>query len=131
MIALDSCIFIYILDKNPEFFKKARDLLGGLDEGSAMASALIYTETLAGLTGDSFKAGEGMLDALSDHIKIAPLDTEVAVLAARLRAENGNGLKTADAIHIATALQHGANEFVTNGLRLSKLAVPGLKICLL
>lgn len=46
--------------------------------------------------------------------------------AARLRANHG--LRPLDALHVATALEHGCAELWTADARLSKAAVPGLAI---
>ena len=50
------------------------------------------------------------------------LDRDVYDLAIRLRADR-RGLKTPDALHLATALRHGCAEFWTSDLDLAKVPV--------
>jgi predicted nucleic acid-binding protein len=54
-------------------------------------------------------------------VEVLRVDREVFRQAARLRADFA-GLKTPDAIHLATALQHRCNEFWTNDGRLNHVA---------
>ena len=60
-----------------------------------------------------------------------PLDIEVAILAARLRANNWKKLSLQDSIHLASALRVRADVFVTNDKDLLDMAVGRLKIRLL
>jgi predicted nucleic acid-binding protein len=53
------------------------------------------------------------------HLEIIPLSTAIASDAARLRADHG--IRTPDAIHLATAIDHGAAGFITNDIKLQRL----------
>jgi uncharacterized protein len=52
---------------------------------------------------------------------VLPIEREVFRRAAQLRADFA-GLKTPDAIHLATALHYGSDEFWTNDNRLNHIA---------
>lgn len=57
-------------------------------------------------------------DALFSQLDRALLCTEVFDLAAEFRASHG--LRTPDAIHLASAVFNGCDEFWTNDLRLAR-----------
>lgn len=63
----------------------------------------------------------------SSDVQLIPVTTVILERAAQLRA--ANGLKTPDAIHAATALEHGCTLFVTNDATFRR--VPGLPITIL
>jgi predicted nucleic acid-binding protein len=54
-------------------------------------------------------------------LNVLPVTRDVLMKAAQLRAANPS-LKLPDAIHAATALQHGCTTFVTNDSRFTALA---------
>lgn len=60
------------------------------------------------------------------YLATLPMTSEVYHEAARIRAEFG--IKTPDALHLATAKLHGCHQFYTNDFRLAatadKLSVP-------
>jgi predicted nucleic acid-binding protein len=60
-----------------------------------------------------------------------PADLDVMIRAGHLRGKFGGKLHTPDAIHLATAMQQGADLFVTNDRVLAQLSLDGLQICLL
>lgn len=128
MLALDSNVFIYILDKHPVFFDAARAVLDEAANETIVISTLVYTESLAKLSGRVFTEARQALDALCQRgrMQIVAIDVDLAVAAARLRSRYQ--LKTPDAIHIATALQCGASALITNDLSLTKLTLDGLAI---
>lgn len=74
--------------------------------------------------GDTKALGE--LDAILRFMTRLALTDEVYERAALVRASTG--LKTPDAIHIATALEHGCAELWTADARLARATVPGLLI---
>jgi len=56
-----------------------------------------------------------------EKVEVLPVERDVFRRAARLRADF-TGLKTPDAIHLATALYHNSDEFWTNDSRLNHIA---------
>lgn len=74
------------------------------------------------------RACEAFLGALPG-LEIYPVDGKVAKEGARLRARYA--LRTPDALHLATALVHGATAFLTNDREFRKAQGCGLEILLL
>lgn len=124
MIAFDSCILIYVLESNPEFAGAARDVFLDIERQGGVCSSLVVTESLHG----SISSLSQLVPLQSPTIRVAPVTTQVAELAGRLRI--AHRLKTADAIHIATALEAGAKIFVTNDAGLTKKKL-GIEVKLL
>ena len=82
------------------------------DQIAVPASAL--AESLVAPARD----GEPLITAVCEFIERLPLlivelDSDVALVAARLRARHGQKLKLPDALVVATALRHGADVLVT------------------
>lgn len=134
-VALDSNIFVYALDPQSAWNLPAVTIFKQLEAGTmtGVASVLALSEVLTYPFMKSQVLGEGaqlFMEGLLglDYIST---DAEVAIRAARLRAQHGRKLDTPDAIHLATAEIAGAEYFVTNDHALQRLAPAGLKIHLL
>ena len=129
IVGLDANVFIYTLEGHPVFGQAASQLLRAVANGSVKttASELVYLEVLSGknietadqeLHAQTFLAGIGM----AYH----PIDRQLLIKAAGLRRKHG--LRSPDAIHLASAVATGATYFVTNDHGLLKKSVPGLRI---
>lgn len=133
IVALDTVILIYFLEKHPTYYPAVEQLFRRIEEGRL--SAVMATLVLSELLVPAYRAGEveraqkvtRILENFP-HLEIVPLTSEIAADAARLRARYG--IRTPDAIHAATALAAGAACLVTNDQGLTRLA-PELKIRLL
>jgi predicted nucleic acid-binding protein len=116
MIALDSNVLIYFLEKNPSFFEAAKNLFIPVLAGdvSACMSVLTITEIIAGSSPDA------NLEIL-DHVNLVvqPINKEIAHMAGVIRLQYH--LKAPDALRLATALYCKANMFYTNDAQLAKL----------
>lgn len=125
MIAIDSNIFIYWLERNPEFYDASANLIKQVYSGelAASCSTLVLTE----IHNDSSQTMEAVLKL--PNLFITPVTKEVAEQAGQLRVKYG--LKTIDAVHAASAISSGATTLVTNDVPLSKKKLPGLTISLL
>ena len=125
MIALDSNIFIYWLERNPEFYKASAAVIKQVYSGDQVASCsvLVLTEIYNG----SSQTMEALLKL--PNLSIVPTTEEVAELAGKLR--HTYKLKVIDAIHTASALHSGANLMITNDIPFSRKKIPGLTISLL
>ena len=122
--ALDTNIFIYVLEANPDFCDESINLLKYVESGSisAMASELVVLELHSGKTLNESKIKKLQDFIKSTQVKLIPIDTSVLLKAAELRRQHN--LKTPDAIHLATAIIHKCNYFVTNDhllLRMPKI----------
>lgn len=116
-IALDTNILIYHLEDNPAWSDFTTRLFDRIETGrlNAIVSALALHEILTGVHKAGF-GGEARryenLMATFPNLSIVPFDSAIASISAELRARYG--LRTPDAVHIATAIHGGAEAFVTN-----------------
>ena len=124
-IALDTSIFIYHLEAGRVYGEMAAEVFEWLEKSphSAVTSTLTMTELLV----HPYKAGNEVLvnqyyGLLSQfpNLEWAPVDLEIADAAAKLRATHG--LRTPDALQIATAIHRGASAFLTNDNELSRVS---------
>lgn len=130
-IGLDTVSFVYFLERHPAFYRTAKDLFERIEKGTieAVASTLVLTELLvpAFRAEDSSKAKE-VFRLLSHfpHLQLVEVTATIAYDASRIRAETS--LRTPDALHLATAIIHQADWFVTNDKAFSTLPNLPLKI---
>ena len=118
-VYLDSCIAIYLVEEHPAYCAGIEDGLARLN-GIVCCSPLTELECL--VLPLRLKRGdlvEKFTRFFALNIQLAMPDT-VYRDAARLRAEFG--LKTPDALHLATALFHDCSELWTNDDRLAGVA---------
>ena len=117
IVSLDTVTFIYFLEHHPRHYKTARILFHRIELGklSGLMSSLVFAELLV----PAFRAQENdraetitRLLTNFPNLTICPVTTPIASEAARLRA--AFGLRTPNAIHLATALLHKAHGLVTN-----------------
>ncbi|MBC8080169.1 MAG: PIN domain-containing protein [Gorillibacterium sp.] len=123
-IALDTNMFIYVFEQHLEFGEKAKALLEQVENGviSAVASAVSLTEILVKPIREGNLNLEKQYKLLFTHfpnLSIIPIDNSIAERAAYLRGIYG--LKTPDALIVASAIAAGAELFITNDLRLEQV----------
>lgn len=120
VLALDTNIFIYYFQPDPDFGVAAREIFKTLVSGQykALTSIISLIEIM------SFPMDEKFSESLMSHfletpnLSIYELDQLVGLEAARIRRKYG--FRTPDAIQLATAVVYGADVFVTNDKRLKK-----------
>jgi predicted nucleic acid-binding protein len=123
-ISLDTNMFIYVFEQHPEFGEKAKAILEEVENGviSAVASAVSLTEILVKPIREGNLNLEKQYKLLFTHfpnLSIIPIDNSIAERAAYLRGIYG--LKTPDALIVASAIAAGAELFITNDLRLEQV----------
>ena len=125
-IGIDTAIFIYLIEENPEWVDEAAVVFEWLlsSGNSGVTSTLTMTELLVqpyrlGKTElvDQFYA---LLSTYPNLEWVAPT-LEISDLAAQLRAVHG--LRTPDAIQAATAIKYGATAIVSNDAAYSRLTL--------
>jgi predicted nucleic acid-binding protein len=132
-ISLDTVLFIYHLEGAEPYSRFTTKLFTALSQGrfSALASSLVFTELLVRpfelRDEGKIRACEAFLKGLPG-LEVHPVDERVAKEGARLRARYS--LRTPDALHLATALVHGATAFLTNDQEFRKARGCGLEILL-
>jgi predicted nucleic acid-binding protein len=121
-LGLDTAPFIYFTEANPTYVAVCRSVFRAIVEGRiiGITSTLSLTETLAHpiRTGNvTVEAAYRTILLATPMISTLPPTSDVAILAARLRAKHG--LKTPDALQVATAITAGCEAFLTGdkGLR--------------
>jgi predicted nucleic acid-binding protein len=132
-VALDTCVFIYYIEEHPAFLPIVEPVFKAVDRGKlqAVTSDLTLLEVLV----VPYRMGDVRLaekyEALltrSRGLSVVGLSRSLLRGAARIRA--AAGLKTPDAIQVATALAAGCTSLVTadrnipdiGGLRIVDLA---------
>ena len=116
-IAIDTNSFIYLMERNPIFFNVVRELFSSIESGTvyAVSSILLMTEVLTKPLRERDKVLVNRYMAFIGtfpNLELKEVNNKIALKAAKLRA--AYGLKTPDAIFIATAIQEKAKLFVTN-----------------
>ena len=115
-VFIDTAPFIYYLEKNPEYFDKARDLFLYCYENqkSIITSVITIEEYL--VFPYSIKDNELLL-ALGVHI--VDIDRRIAEKAASIRA-NFKNFKGMDSLQLAAAIVYDCDLFLTNDRQLSQ-----------
>lgn len=133
VVLLDTSAFIYFLEGHPRHYAASDRLFTAIADGGlrGLASVLVLTELLVPYyrEGDRrrIRTITSAIHGLP-NLEVVDVTPEIANIAARLRA--GHNLRTPDAIHVATAVEHGADGVVTNDLRLRRLNEEGLRVWL-
>ena len=120
LIALDSNIFIYNLEQNPEFVKLTDKIFTKLASNKlkAVTSIITLTEIL------SYPKTEGVINQLKEDFKSTPnlsifeVDEAIALEAANIRRHYR--FRLPDSIQLATAKLSKAKAFISNDERLKK-----------
>ncbi len=129
IIAYDVSVFIYVFEDNKEFYESSKKALTPLLAGNAKGifSSIGLIELLTGPKkrnrGDlAFEYKQKIWDF--PNLMLKNLNLNIIDLSSDLRAKYG--LHTADAVHIATAIDSGATKFYTNDKKLK--AVKEIKV---
>lgn len=127
MIALDTNVFIYVLEGNEKFGAASAALLKNNTE-QLVASELVYAEVLASskLSDTNLQtAALSFLDSLGvTWIKVT---RQVLLEAANMRRHQPS-CKLADAIHLASAITAQAETLVTNDHALVQCKMRGISV---
>ncbi len=117
LVYVDAAPFIYFMERNSSYEKPLEAFFSRLNQGEvrAITSTLVLAEVLV----KPFRNKQWMLAEKYESIfegtpelTMLPVDAGIGRLAAKLRASYS--LLTPDAIHMATAMIHGAVFFLTN-----------------
>ena len=120
-IYLDSCIVIYLVESHQIFASKLITKMQKQLPDELYYSPMVRLECLVlPLKNHAAQLVDLFLEYF-DSLQNLTYSSEIFDLAAQLRADH-KSLKTPDAIHLATALHYGCDEFWTNDDRLAKIA---------
>ncbi len=123
-IGIDTAVFIYLFEGTGIHARLAEKLLQQVEAGAreAVFSSIGVIEILTGpkkLNRHELAVQYKNLLIRFPHLTIMGMSEQIVDIASDLRAHYG--IKTPDAIHIATALDFGAQTFVTNDRTLKKI----------
>jgi predicted nucleic acid-binding protein len=124
VLGFDTMIFIYHFEDHPLFAPLTEPLFEAIDRGdlSAEVSVLLAGEVL---TGAKKAVDNEMLlryrHILGEFPNLTLHDADMRVMEKMSDLRAAHGLKTPDAIHVATALLNSAQAFVTNDTRLKRV----------
>jgi predicted nucleic acid-binding protein len=120
VIYLDSCLVIYLVETGAPAHAAVRQAVADAVGATFAVSPLVIMECLVGPLRSGDETLRESYDRTFDALPLVPLDPPVFRRAARLRASHG--LKTPDALHLATALECGCEALWTNDDRLRRAA---------
>jgi len=119
-VYLDSCLVIYFVEQHPQFGPVITHAMESHSDLHFCISPLVELECLVMPIRQS---NHGLIDRyemfFQDYVHLE-ITTDIYRNAAELRAHHG--LKTPDALHLATAKYHACSEFWTNDGRLNNVA---------
>ena len=119
---LDTNLYVYLLEGIEPHRQRMADLTAEIERRdiAVIASELIFAELLPRPIRDGRRdLVERYLDLLqrTPRITLVPVDRRVILRAVHLRADFG--LRSMDALHVATALVHACETFLTNDQRIT------------
>lgn len=118
LIALDSNVFIYHFEQNPQYSLYTHKIFTKLIKGtiSGITSIISAVETLSFPISKDLE--KNIIEGFSTlpNFKILDVSFEIGIEAARIRRENK--FRLPDAIQLATAIKGKAEIFITNDIRL-------------
>ncbi|MBS1808251.1 MAG: type II toxin-antitoxin system VapC family toxin [Acidobacteria bacterium] len=120
-IYLDSCIAIYVVEAHPHYATKVAAELNTLQAAQICYSPLVRLECLVKPLQAQNQPLQNLYDQFWASQQNLSLVDDIFIRAAQIRADFPS-LKTPDAIHLATALHYGCDEFWTHDDRLAKVA---------
>ncbi|HZM38450.1 MAG TPA: PIN domain-containing protein [Acidimicrobiales bacterium] len=128
MDAFDADVLIYAATSAHPLGSRVAALFppGGDSETAGIGSVLLLPELLTRPTRDDSQDELAALYGLLSRLDLRPVDPLVAELAVVLGA--AYRLKAADAVHLATAVNAGADRFITNNARDFKRAVDEIDV---
>lgn len=128
-ICWDTMLFIYLLEGNPAYAKRVRDILAESQarDDFLCCSYLTIGEVMAGAQrlGEMDKAIRIQREIHELGFHFLPFDQGAVLPFSRLRAKEK--LRAADAIHLACAASAGVDLFLTGDKQLTGKYVPGVK----
>lgn len=125
----DTMVFIYWLENHPQFAKRVDAIRSRMQQRQdhLITGAFTFGEVLAGAyrKGASQLADETRRLLQSVVSEVVPFTLDTAGHYARIRG--ASSIAPADAIHLASAAQAGADLFLTNDKTLLGKIIPGIQ----
>lgn len=123
-LTFDTAPLIYFIEKHPQYFDVMFEIMQRIDNKLlyGISSTVTLIEVLVHpMRSGNYELMERYESVLTDSrgFRLVPISSIVARRAAVLRASYN--LKTPDAIHVATAIETGADAFLTNDIGLKRV----------
>lgn len=124
-IFIDTAPVIYFIEAHPQFGPLAKEVITAFQTGSLIAFSSVITLTEV-LPKPVEQGDEKLTRKFSEFLKhgknltMIEISEEIGEAAGRLRGRYPF-LRTVDAIQVATALEVGAEAFITNDLKLKQI----------
>ena len=125
MIYLDSCIVIYLVERTPEVCGRIEQAMAQAPGQRYAISPLVQLECLVAPMREGDRSSQQAFQRVFGRLVELPITREVFEAATKLRAYQG--LKTPDALHLATARHGKCTGLWTNDDRFAKTA-PGFAV---
>ncbi len=116
-VYLDTNVFIYFLDRNPDYFPLVASIIEAVESGLILGCT--GEAAIAEILVKPYQSGNLELVAnikaffrMEDFLSICPHDAETFDLASQLRAKYNQ--KFIDALHYSTAIRAGCKFIITN-----------------
>jgi predicted nucleic acid-binding protein len=121
LVLVDSAPVIYVLENRPDFAPRFRALFERQRSGAIRfaAATITITEVMTGPLRAGEEAVAKRYRTMLESWQLVELTAEIAESAARFRA--ALGLRTPDAIQVASAIAIGADALVTHDRDFSKV----------
>ncbi len=113
LIFVDSCLVIYALEDHPRHGERVRQALARENPEDLAISPLVMLECLVAPMRDGDLALQRHYEHGLRQFEILTMSEDVYLYAAQFQARFG--LKTPDALHLATAISHGCRALWTGG----------------
>jgi predicted nucleic acid-binding protein len=125
----DTMLFVYLLEGNPEFSPRVRELLGrSMKRGDELfTSHLAVGEIMAGVGKSTNRPSERIMRETLREMGLNCLPFGEGAVSPFARLRSVEKLKVADAIHLACAASAGIDLFLTGDKQLIKLDIPGIQ----
>ncbi len=121
-IGLDTNVLIYYIEEHPVYLTKVEPLIDKIVYGEAIGitSYVTLIELLVKpIKEKRLDLVEQYKEILTNELDMVPLDESVSLKAAELRAKYG--IKTPDAIQLASVISKNGEVFITNDGRLDAI----------
>lgn len=113
--AFDADVIVYAGLPSHEYGRPLRTLISGLEPNQGYGSAILIPELLIKPRRLGREGEVAAIELLLGYLNLLDLNAHLAFRAVQLGARYG--LKSVDAVHLATAIEARADRFLTNNRR--------------
>lgn len=130
MISFDSNVLIYFIDGSEKWRLPAEQVLKKAAAEGAVVSELIRQEVLTGVVLECPQIYDKTAELLESlvAVKYVGVDKRITNKAIKLTGKYGRKVVRYDAIHLASAIENGATEFITNDQQLIAVGVTEIAV---